>query len=63
MRIHIDALQCEGHGMCAAAAPDLYDLNDDGYANSTDFDVPPESEEQADSGALACPMGAIKVLH
>lgn len=63
MRIHIDALQCEGHGMCAATAPDLYDLNDDGYATPTDFEVPSGSESQAESGATACPMGAVKVLH
>ncbi|MDV7352739.1 ferredoxin [Rhodococcus oxybenzonivorans] len=61
MRIHIDRLQCEGHGLCAGTTPELYDLDDDGFAALADFEVPPGSEAEAESGAAACPMGAIKV--
>lgn len=62
MRIHIDTMQCEGHGQCAATSPELYDLDDDGFATPADFDVPQGSEGQAEAGATSCPMGAIKVV-
>ena len=42
MRVHIELDQCEGHGLCAATAPDLYDLDDDGFAAKADFEVPDE---------------------
>lgn len=62
MRIHIEKEECEGHGLCAATAPALYELDDEGYAAKTDIDVPDELADDAESGMYACPMSAIKVL-
>lgn len=59
-RIHIELDQCEGHGLCAAAAPSLFELNDDGYAANADLDVPPELKADAETGIAACPMSAIR---
>lgn len=40
MRIHIALDECEAHGMCALHEPDLYQLDDEGYAANADFPVP-----------------------
>jgi ferredoxin len=63
MQVHIELEQCEGHGLCAATAPDLYELNDDGYADKADIDVPENLIDHAESGASACPMHAIKIVQ
>ena len=62
MRVHIELDQCEGHGLCAATAPDLYDLDDDGFAANADFEVPDALIADAESGVSACPMSAIRLL-
>jgi ferredoxin len=62
MRVHIELDQCEGHGLCAATAPDLYDLDDDGFAAKADLEVPDELIADAESGVSACPMSAIRLL-
>ncbi|MFD4508084.1 ferredoxin [Streptomyces sp. NBC_01450] len=59
MKITIDAAQCSGHARCAAAAPGLFRLDDDGYALPYDGDVPEDLEEAARDGESACPERAI----
>ncbi len=59
MRIRVDRAKCQGHALCAAAAPDLFTLDDDGYSNVGEIDVPPGMEDLARRGALACPERAI----
>ena len=61
MRVHIELDQCEGHGLCAATSPGLYELDDDGYAAKADFDVPDGMLGDAESGLFACPMSAIRL--
>ncbi|MFD9502990.1 ferredoxin [Streptomyces sp. NPDC060035] len=61
MKITIDKNLCSGHARCAAAAPELFALDDSGYALSFDGEVPPEQEKAAREGAWACPERAIAV--
>jgi len=63
MRVHIELDQCEAHGRCALADPDLFELDDDGYAARADLDVPPGSEPAAAQGVAACPMSAIRIVE
>ncbi|ASR03193.1 MULTISPECIES: ferredoxin [Gordonia] len=63
MRIHIALDECEGHGMCAMHEPDLYDIDDDGFAAKADFVVPQGMEPAARNGATRCPMSAIKIIE
>lgn len=62
MRVEVDPNICEGHGQCNATAPEVYDLDEDGYCVIRTPEVPPELESQAQSGAQACPVQAIKVI-
>jgi ferredoxin len=62
MRIDVDAGRCQGHARCLAVAPDLYELDDEGYNQMGQVDIPAGQESAALSGAEACPEGAIHVL-
>lgn len=61
MKITIDKSSCSGHARCAAAAPDLFDLDEDGYALPVDGEVPEDHATAARDGERACPERAITV--
>ena len=61
MKIRINKAACVGHARCAAVAPDIYQLDDDGYIAQEEIDVPPGKEKEAARGARACPERIITV--
>lgn len=61
MRIIIDRDRCQGHARCAAVAPELYELNSDGYIAIDGFTPTTEQEALARRGARACPERVITV--
>lgn len=61
MRIAIDRARCAGHARCAAVAPDLYRLDDNGYIAIDGLDVPAGLEALAHRGARACPERIITI--
>ncbi|MGV0794442.1 ferredoxin, partial [Mycolicibacterium sp. XJ1819] len=63
VRVRIDPAKCTGHGQCAANAPEVYELDDLGYAVPMDGPVPDGLEAQAKLGAGACPERAIAVVE
>ncbi|MEU6200757.1 ferredoxin [Streptomyces sp. NPDC047061] len=63
MKITIDRAACSGHARCAAAAPELFRLDDDGYALPFDSEVPEELEPAARDGETACPERAVTVVR
>jgi ferredoxin len=63
MRVSVDPTLCQGHNRCCAAAPDLFDIDDEGYASAVgDGVVAAGSEESALLAVDNCPEQAI-VLH
>jgi ferredoxin len=61
MKIRIDKASCVGNARCAAVAPNLFPLDEDGYIAVSDIDVPPGQEQLARRGARACPERIIVV--
>jgi ferredoxin len=61
VRVTVDTTKCVGHARCNATAPDVYDLDDDGYVVPPEGDVPADLENQARAGADACPERALTV--
>lgn len=59
MKISIDTGTCSGHARCAATAPDVFELDDSGYALPFDGEVPAGLEDHAREGVYACPERAI----
>jgi ferredoxin len=61
MKIAADRDRCEGHGLCADTAPDVYDLDDDAVVVLLHEVVPAQLERKAEAGARVCPVAALRV--
>ncbi|MCS6947197.1 MAG: ferredoxin [Steroidobacteraceae bacterium] len=61
MKIIVKRALCSGHARCANVAPELFRLNDDGYIDMDDFEVPRESEALARRAVRACPERALRI--
>jgi ferredoxin len=61
MKIRIEKTKCVGNARCAAVAPELYPLDDEGYISIDGFDVAAGAEALARRGARACPERIIHV--
>lgn len=63
MRIEVDGTKCQGNARCWAVAPELFDLNDEGYLGNTVIVVPAGDEQRAARAARACPERALTILE
>jgi ferredoxin len=61
MKIRIDKAACVGNARCAAVAPELFPLDENGYILVEEIDVPPGQEQLARRGAGACPERIILI--
>ena len=62
MKLVLDPDACQGYGLCQNVAPDLIDLDDDGYAELFgDGSVPGGQDVTAHQAAAMCPAQALKV--
>ena len=61
MRIVADRERCEGHGLCADVAPEVYELDDDAIVVLVHETVPPALDRKAEAGARVCPVAALRV--
>lgn len=62
MRITVDGDKCQGHNRCYSLAPELFDVDDYGYATELgDGQVPVELEDKARLAAANCPEFAITI--
>jgi ferredoxin len=60
MKIHVISDKCQGHNRCYALAPELFDVDDYGYATElNDGVVPAGLEEKAELAIANCPEHAI----
>ncbi|MFI6365108.1 ferredoxin [Nocardia sp. NPDC050630] len=60
MKVFVDSDRCRGHGVCTGLCPQVFAINDDGYAQVQMSDVPDEFSEAVESAAQACPEHAIE---
>lgn len=62
MRVHVDPDKCQGHNRCYALAPELFDIDDYGYASEKNDGVVVEGlEEKARLAVANCPEYAISI--
>lgn len=63
MKAEVDPQRCQGHTLCAMAAPTLFELSDiDGHATAVDTDIPAHLADSAREAIRSCPEQAISVL-
>jgi ferredoxin len=63
VKVRVDPDRCQGHTLCAMAAPELFELSDiDGHASVPNEDVPTDQEAQATEAVSSCPERAISIF-
>jgi ferredoxin len=63
-RVQVDPDKCQGHNRCYSIAPDLFDIDDEGFASVTGAGEVPTSLAGAALRAEAnCPEHAVTVSH
>jgi ferredoxin len=63
MKVRIDKSACVGNARCWAVSGELFPLDDDGYIQVEEIDVPPGMEDLARRGARACPERVIEIVE
>ena len=61
MRVERDPDRCDGHGVCAAIAPEVFELDDDGDMHVTTPEPPDRFEEQVRRAVASCPKLALTI--
>jgi ferredoxin len=61
MRLRVDPIACEAHGLCAELLPELIDLDEWGYPVIIDAEVPAALEQLARRAVSACPTLALRL--
>lgn len=60
MKARIDAIRCQGYGTCVDRCPELFELDEWGFAAVIgDGDIPEPLEGAARSAQRACPEDAV----
>jgi ferredoxin len=63
--ITVDGGRCTGHGRCADVAPEVFEIDDDGYSTRRHQGpqvAPTSLKAAAELGEASCPERAISVL-
>lgn len=60
MKVRVDPEKCQGHNRCYSLAPELFVVDDYGYASEAEGGtVPPELVEKARLAQANCPEHAV----
>jgi ferredoxin len=63
LRVVVDADQCQGNGMCAMIAPEVFALDDDSVAHTLAADVTAEDEPAVREAVDLCPRSALSLVE
>lgn len=63
MKVVADLSRCQGYANCLAAAPEVFDLGDNGLVVVKVEEPGPEQEEAAREGASLCPVQALTIVE
>ena len=61
LRVRVDPIACDGHGLCAALLPERIALDDWGFPIVDEAPLDPGLEPHARRAAAACPVLALKL--
>lgn len=63
MKVRVDPEICAGFRVCIGVSPEVFAINDDGYAQVICAEVSPELEDLVRTAANQCPSDAITVIE
>ena len=61
MRVVVDFDACQSNAMCMAAAPEIFEVRDDGYLYVLDENPPEELRAKVEEAVRVCPTQAITI--
>ena len=56
-----DSGACQGYANCVDAAPDVYDIDDDGVVVLLKEEITPEERPRIEEAARSCPVSALSI--
>jgi ferredoxin len=56
-----DLTACQGYANCVIAAPDVYDIDDDGVVVLLKDDIPADELARVREAARSCPVSALTI--
>lgn len=63
LRLQVNPIACEAHGLCAELLPERIDLDEWGYPMLDDAPLAPDLVAHARRAAAACPTLALRLLE
>lgn len=60
-RIKADKSSCEGYANCVVAAPDIFDLDDEGVVVVLQSDILEDRRAYAENAVRSCPVAALRI--
>lgn len=61
MRIAVDRVLCQGHGVCESEAPELFSVSKSGELTVLDPNPPETCRTEAEAAVRFCPTGALRI--
>lgn len=61
MNIRVDRDRCEGHAMCVALVPEIFDFGDDGKVRLLTETVEGAQVDEAQLAVDSCPVQALRL--
>ena len=61
MKVIVDLGQCDLHGLCVEAAPEVFEIDDKGVLQVLIEAPPPELRAKVEKAVRECPTGAITI--
>jgi ferredoxin len=61
MKVVVDFDLCQSHGLCMQAAPEVFEVRDDGFLYVLQENPAPSLRAKVDKAVRECPTGAIRV--
>ena len=61
MKVVVDFELCQSHGLCTQAAPEVFEIRDDGFLYILQENPPESLRKKVETAVRECPTGAIKL--
>jgi ferredoxin len=61
MKVIVDFDLCQSHGLCMQAAPEVFELRDDGFLYVLQEEPAESLRAKVEKAARECPTGAIRI--
>jgi len=61
MKVSVDSAKCSGIGMCEVAAPNVFEVGDDGQARAINPEPSDDERAAVEQAVHECPTGALSI--